>query len=100
MDHREGHPVSRAWPQFVEGPAVLRRRIPLVRGEPVTGMYAIELEQHPIPRRLRDDRGRRDGEVDAVALVERILRNRYAGHRARVHEEMLRRTRQAFDRAT
>src|SRR5690348_2613467 len=79
VDHRERHPVEPARPQLHERLAVLGGGIALVRGESVAGKLAVELEHHRVARRLGDDGGRGDAEVDAVALVEGVLRHVDAG---------------------
>ena len=77
---------------------VLERAVTLVRGEPVTRIVAVERLHHPVALGLGDDRRARDREVDAVALVERVLRHVDARHGARVDEEVLRRARQRAPR--
>ena len=44
-----------------------RRRITLVAGEPVAGIFQLESSHQPIPGHLGEDRGRPDGRNEAVS---------------------------------
>ena len=73
--------------------------IPLVSGEAIPGIGAIERLHHAVALGLGDDRSGGDGEVDAVALVERILRDFDAVHGTCIHQHVLRAPRQRLDGA-
>ena len=68
-------------------------------GETVSRVLAVERIHHAVALGLGDDRRGGDREIDAVALVELVLRNLDARHGARVHQHVLRAPRQRLDRA-
>src|SRR5262249_11120166 len=69
---------------------MLARRISLVAREAVPRIQGVQLRHQAIAVHLRDDRCGRDREIDAVTLVEAVLRLEDAGNRAAVHQNMLR----------
>jgi hypothetical protein len=60
---------------------MLGRAVALVRGEADTRVGLVERDHHAVALGLGDDRGRGNAEVDAVPLVEHVLRDFDAGHR-------------------
>src|SRR5688572_12360740 len=98
-NERERLAVDRARPEPADRVLVLGRAVTLVALEAVSGMLARELVHEAIAVDLRDDRRRSDRKIEAVALVEAILRHVDAGDRARVDEHVLRPHRQCFDGA-
>lgn len=47
---------------------VLRHAIPLVLGKPVVRKTGVEVNHHPVPCHLRNDRGSRNAQAAAIAL--------------------------------
>ncbi len=66
-DEAERAPVDLAGPEPSERGHVLARAVALVLREPVPGVPGVELDQEPVPRHLRDDRGRGDRRGALVA---------------------------------
>ena len=91
--------MDRGGPEPLQRLTMLRCAVALVRGEPVSGILAVQRFHHAVALGLRNDRGGGDREVDAVALVEHVLRHVDARHGPRVDEHVLRLPRQRFDRA-
>ena len=100
MQHRERHAVHGRRSQTQKRLAVLGCAVALVGGKAIARIVMVERFHHAVALGLGDDRRGGDAEIDAIALVERVLRDVDPGHRARVHEHVLRRAGQRLDGAT
>ena len=66
---------------------VQRRPVAHVTGETVARMTFVEFVHQPVAVYLCDDRRRRDGTIDRIAVYQRLLAYRHTGYGTRIDEQ-------------
>src|SRR5690242_19695817 len=82
--------MDRTRTELADRALVLRCTVTLVLREAVPGIFFFHVPHQSIAKSLGDNRRRRNGEIEAVAFVESVLRNRHIRDHTGVDQQMFR----------
>src|SRR5262249_61045851 len=85
----EGSPMYGTRPKIANRALVIRRCISLMTGEPVAGVFRIQLSHQMVAIDFRDDRRGSNREIDPVTFIETVLRLGESGNSAAVDQDVL-----------